>query len=65
MDCEWDVWIIGECSKTCGVGERTNTRDKRVKAAHGGKECPGFPTVTDICNTNQCPGNKWVIYKCK
>ena len=28
VDCEWDEWIIGECSKTCGGGFWNNFRDK-------------------------------------
>lgn len=57
VDCEWADWDIGECSKTCGGGKRINTRDKKVKAAHGGLDCQGAPTKKDICNVQACPGN--------
>ena len=56
---------MGECSKTCGDGERVNTRDVKVTAAHGGADCIGNSTVTESCIVQQCPGKKklqWVIY---
>jgi hypothetical protein len=56
VDCEWNEWKIGECSQTCGGGERTNTRDKKIREAHGGKECSGSSTITETCNVNDCPG---------
>ena len=37
VNCEWDEWNEGECSKQCGGGKRTNTRAPRVNAAYGGK----------------------------
>ena len=56
VDCEWEKWNVGECSKTCGGGNRTNTREINITAAHGGDECSGPRTITERCNTNQCPG---------
>ena len=56
VNCEWANWDIGECSSTCGGGKRINTRDKKVKASHGGIDCPGSPTMNDICNVQECPG---------
>ena len=56
IDCEWDDWRIGECSKTCGGGERINIRNKKSEATNGGKECSGTSTLTVLCNKNECPG---------
>ena len=56
VDCEWEEWRIGECSKTCGGGERINIRNKKIDATNGGKECSGNSTVTDSCNKIECPG---------
>ena len=56
MDCEWGEWQLGECSKECGGGTRINTRSLKVIAAHGGVECSGLSNVTEMCNTQECPG---------
>ena len=56
VDCEWDEWNVGECSKACGGGERTNTRDKKVEASNGGEECSESAIVTESCNIDECPG---------
>ena len=64
VNCIWDEWIIGDCSKTCGGGERINTRDKLLRASHGGKPCsPEDSTLTEKCNINECPGNYFVLFK--
>ena len=55
VDCEWDEWIVGKCSATCGGGTRTNTRTKTVAEMYGGK-CEGTTTTTESCNTDACPG---------
>ena len=53
-DCEWDGWINGTCSVTCGGGMQTNTRTVLT----GGANCTGASTVIEGCNTFECPGNK-------
>ena len=58
VDCEWNDWIKGTCSKSCGGGTRTNTRTKKVSAAHGGEECDGAAAVEETCNVKKCPGNE-------
>ena len=55
VNCQWDEWVIGKCSKTCGTGKRTNTRTKLVVEKNGGI-CTGAPTNTETCNTKKCPG---------
>ena len=55
VDCVWSSWFPGECSKSCGGGERMNTRYKKVAEAYGG-HCSGDFNMTESCNTNICPG---------
>ena len=55
IHCEWDDWILGECSKTCGTGTRINNRTKLVEEANGGT-CDGQPSAIEECNSEPCPG---------
>ena len=55
VDCEWGDWSNGTCSKTCGSGEMTKTRNKTIVEDHGGS-CSGQSTSTETCNTINCPG---------
>merc|ERR1712080_222984 len=54
IHCEWNDWVIGECSDSCGTGTRTNTRTKSVVEANGGT-CTGQPSEVEECNTHPCP----------
>ena len=56
VDCEWNDWTNGACSKSCGGGIRTNVRTERVSKAHGGKPCEGAASVEENCNAQGCPG---------
>ena len=56
VDCQWDEWMEGQCSKTCGGGTQIDTRYKKIKAAYGGEECAGPSNATKECNTQECPG---------
>ena len=56
VDCQWNSWKNGKCSKTCGGGTQTNTRTIKVEAAHGGKPCTSESSIHKYCNTNKCPG---------
>ena len=56
VHCEWDEWQVGECSKSCGGGNMTKTREEKVSADHGGKECEGLAAITESCNVQECPG---------
>ena len=60
MHCEWDEWVIGECSLTCGGGTRTNTRSEKVEAKHEGEACTGPASITESCNVELCPGNNLI-----
>ena len=55
VDCEWDKWKTGECSKSCGRGELYIIRDKISEAKNGGKECVGNSSVVQECNVEACP----------
>ena len=56
VDCEWSTWTTGQCSKTCGGGQRTDTRLKHVEAQFGGEECVGDASQQVSCNTDECAG---------
>ena len=47
--------MIGECSKSCGGGLLTQTRQVKAEAEHGGEECPGVDTLEVSCNVDECP----------
>ena len=55
IHCEWGAWVIGKCSAECGMGTRTNTRDKIVEEANGGT-CSGEKTEVVECMEKECPG---------
>ena len=55
VNCEWNNWEKGTCSKTCGGGTQTNTRTIKVEASEGGTECTGESSETLDCNTQECP----------
>ncbi|KAL9955596.1 hypothetical protein ACROYT_G036938 [Oculina patagonica] len=53
---EWESW--GDCSVTCGGGQRARSRKCNNPAPqHGGKDCSslGLSTQTMECNTKSCP----------
>ena len=56
VDCQWDKWKTGECSKTCGGGKLFIERKKITEASNGGKECSGNSTIIHECNVEHCPG---------
>lgn len=54
VDCvvEWETdW--SECSKTCGAGKQTLSRNIVTQVAHGGVACPA--DKEDDCNEHPCP----------
>ena len=56
VNCEWNDWVLGECTKTCGRGTRNDNRTKKVSDEHGGTECTGPTNRTVDCNVDECPG---------
>ena len=61
MNCVWNVWQAGACSKTCGGGTRKDTRTKKTVEKHGGT-CRGKASFEEKCNTEKCPSKKAHIY---
>ena len=57
---EWYEWQ--QCNVTCAGGVQLRTRDC-VKPLHGGLNCTGDDTESQICNENPCPG-ECVSYMC-
>lgn len=52
----WQPW--GECSSSCGGGQRTRARlCDGPSPSDGGRPCPGDSTQLSRCNTQACPGN--------
>ena len=62
VDCEWDDWAVGACSKSCGGGTRTNERSPKIEADFGGSNCTGASNITEDCNIIPCPGNFLVSF---
>ncbi|XP_041356051.1 uncharacterized protein LOC121373452 [Gigantopelta aegis] len=59
---QWGLWsdfTLGRCSKTCGTGQRTNTRTRRCDnpVPVGGLECfgPNSDSQTENCQIAMCP----------
>ena len=55
IHCEWNDWVLGECSELCGTGTQINTRTKKVVEQNGGT-CTGQPTEQVECKIKECPG---------
>ena len=64
VNCEWgnyDPW--SSCSRTCGGGKRSRTRQEATPASNGGLACEGYASETEDCNTEGCPVNcEWGYY---
>jgi len=55
VDCEWSSWgSFSDCSKSCGKGEQTRTRDIKTEAENGGKPCGNIFKESNDCNTQAC-----------
>ena len=61
MNCQWGQWTDwGSCTKTCGKGSQTSTREIQQPAQNGGEICEGKPSRDQPCNENCCPVDcKW------
>ena len=60
---DWSPW--SECSKTCGIGEKTRERScTNPSPANGGSTCVdqnlGDASETSSCNEGGCP-SKWTV----
>ena len=60
----WSDWSsFGDCSKTCGGGEKTRYRTCTNPApANGGKDCMGSSSDSMSCNEQGCPGQYTVYF---
>ena len=58
VNCEWDDWVVSDCSRTCAGGWKTKTRKPKVLAEHGGEDCTGADSLEETCNLHNCPGMK-------
>ncbi|XP_071342317.1 hemicentin-1 isoform X2 [Trachinotus anak] len=58
VDGNWGSWQPwGECSASCGGGERTRVRlCNSPSPSNGGRPCPGDSSQLSRCNTQACPG---------
>ncbi|XP_019730092.1 A disintegrin and metalloproteinase with thrombospondin motifs 14 isoform X3 [Hippocampus comes] len=57
-DGSWSSWSkFGSCSRTCGGGVRSRTRQcNDPPPAYGGRECPGSDLDYQMCNMEECAG---------
>ena len=65
VDCQWSAWqtaggTAGQCDKSCGGGNRKQTRTHARRAQNGGRQCSGPSTQTVPCNTQPCSGEESV-----
>ncbi|XP_044055859.1 hemicentin-1 isoform X2 [Siniperca chuatsi] len=58
VDGNWGSWQPwGECSASCGGGERTRVRlCNSPFPSNSGRPCPGDSSQLSRCNTQACPG---------
>ncbi|KAI3368574.1 hypothetical protein L3Q82_025583, partial [Scortum barcoo] len=58
VDGNWGLWQPwGECSASCGGGERTRVRlCNSPSPSNSGRSCPGDSSQLSRCNTQACPG---------
>uniref|UniRef100_A0A803SP42 ADAM metallopeptidase with thrombospondin type 1 motif 14 n=1 Tax=Anolis carolinensis TaxID=28377 RepID=A0A803SP42_ANOCA len=58
QDGSWSSWSkFGSCSRTCGGGVRSRSRNcNNPPPAYGGRHCPGATYEYQICNTEDCRG---------
>ena len=61
VDCQWNDWDEGDCSKPCGGGLRNNTRTEKVAAENGGAACVGENVEEVECNTQECEGKLLIL----
>jgi len=54
-DCGWQEWtLFSSCTKTCGGGTKSRTRERLFPAAANGANCKGAWIDLKSCNTNSC-----------
>lgn len=56
-DCKWGNWSTwSTCTKTCGAGHRSRSRDVQHHPSRGGKRCEAFESISEVegCNVESC-----------
>ena len=62
VDGEWSSW--SSCSKTCGQGRITRSRECDSPApANGGDDCPGDGSQSETCSNGPCVGETAIALK--
>ncbi|XP_040218263.1 A disintegrin and metalloproteinase with thrombospondin motifs 14 isoform X1 [Rana temporaria] len=58
QDGGWGSWSrFGSCSRTCGGGVRSRSRQcNNPPPAYGGRDCPGPTYEYQMCNNEECRG---------
>ena len=56
VDCVWTDWKPGQCSVTCGLGIRIDTRSKLIEEKNRGT-CLGESSITSECQDQTCSGH--------
>ena len=59
VDGQWSEWSSwSSCTKTCGGGEATRTREcNNPTPTNGGSDCDGNSQDIEECMVEACPGN--------
>ena len=58
VDCEVGEWQeYGACSKACGLGSKSRTREVTQEPRNGGKECPVLKEST-VCIGTRCKSQR-------
>ncbi|KAG8435132.1 hypothetical protein GDO86_013181, partial [Hymenochirus boettgeri] len=59
QDGGWSSWSrFGSCSRTCGGGVRSRSRQcSNPPPAYGGRDCPGPTYEYQMCNNEECRGS--------
>ena len=52
--CQWNDWIIGDCSQSCGEGVRTNIRTEKYAVENGDRKCDQPTSIEENCNMKEC-----------
>ena len=55
----WSPWSTGPCSRTCGGGTRTSTRNCTTPSLP--ECCPGNSTTTETCGESSCSSEHCMV----
>ena len=61
VSCEWNEFgAWSTCTVACGGGSQSRTRSFKTEPQNGGTPCTGEPTEIQSCNTDPCPGMRYL-----